>query len=51
MLLLARWQNQSACSLELSAAYFQPANSIFLSQQISQQYFSAVYFQPSEQAK
>jgi hypothetical protein len=25
----------SACSLELSAAYFQPVSSVFLSQQIS----------------
>jgi hypothetical protein len=30
--------------LELSAAYFQPANSIFLSQQISQQYFQPLIF-------
>jgi hypothetical protein len=33
------WTNNRACSLELSAAYFQPASSIFLSQQISQRYF------------
>jgi hypothetical protein len=29
----------AACLLELSAAYFQPTSSIFLSQQTSQQYF------------
>jgi hypothetical protein len=33
----------SACSFELSAAYFQSA-SIFLSQQISQQYFQPLIF-------
>jgi hypothetical protein len=41
---------QPSCSLELSAAYFQPANNIFLSQQISQQYFQPLIFSPSEQA-
>jgi hypothetical protein len=33
-----------ACSLELSAAYFQLASNIFLSQQISQQYFQPLIF-------
>jgi hypothetical protein len=34
--------------LELSAAYFQPVSSIFLSH--SQQYFQPLIFSPSEQA-
>jgi hypothetical protein len=33
-----------ACSLELSSAYFQPVNSIFLSQQIGQPYFQPFIF-------
>jgi hypothetical protein len=33
--------------LKLSAAYFQPASGIFLSQQISQQYFQPLIFQPT----
>jgi hypothetical protein len=40
----------SYCSLELSAAYFQPASSVFLSQQISQQYFQLFIFSPNKQA-
>jgi hypothetical protein len=32
-----------ACLLEFSAAYFQPVSSVFLSQQISQQYFSRLF--------
>jgi hypothetical protein len=36
-----------ACSLELSAAYFQPANSVFLSHQISQQSLRAGLVQKS----
>jgi hypothetical protein len=39
---------RSACSFELSAAYFQPVSSVFLSQQISQQYFQPFIFSPSE---
>jgi hypothetical protein len=39
---------RSACSLEPSAAYFQPASGVFLSQQISQQYFQPLIFSPSE---
>jgi hypothetical protein len=34
----------SGCSLELSAAYFQSVSSVFLSQQISQQYFQPLIF-------
>jgi hypothetical protein len=34
----------AACSLELSAAYFQPVSSVFLSQQTSQQYFQPLIF-------
>jgi hypothetical protein len=33
-----------ACSLELSAAYLQLASSVFLSQQIRQQYFQPLIF-------
>jgi hypothetical protein len=40
---------QPSCLLELSAAYFQSTNIIFLSQQISQQYFQPLIFNPSEQ--
>jgi hypothetical protein len=43
-------QIYSACSLELSAAYFHPASSVFFSQQISQQYFQPLIFSPSEEA-
>jgi hypothetical protein len=34
----------TACSLELSATYFQPTSSIFLSQQISQQCFQPLIY-------
>jgi hypothetical protein len=41
-----RWEEKKASnsSLELSAAYFQSVNSVFLSQQISQQYFQPLIF-------
>jgi hypothetical protein len=43
-------QIYSACSLELSAAYFQPASSVFFSQQISLHYFQLLIFNLSEEA-
>jgi hypothetical protein len=37
-------EGHTTCSLELLTAYFQPANSVFLSQQTSQQYFQPLIF-------
>jgi hypothetical protein len=34
----------AACSLELSAVYFQSASSVFLSQQTNQQYIQPLIF-------
>jgi hypothetical protein len=42
---------QAACSLELSFAYFQPVSKIFLSQQISQQYFQPLIFSQANRLK
>jgi hypothetical protein len=43
-------ENTINLSFELLAAYFQLVSSVFLSQQISQQYFQQLIFSPSEQA-
>jgi hypothetical protein len=41
----------ATCSLELSTAYFQSASSVFLSQQISQQYFQPLIFSQTNRLK
>jgi hypothetical protein len=43
-MLSVSWFQLTTCSLELSAAYLQPASSLFLSQQINPQYFQPLIF-------